>query len=475
MNSQGSMDTSCSVTADSTGESMQAAQRNTGVPAPTTFRHAATPISSSHHDTSRILEMALKHSNTSILRILDMHGASIWSDGLRLLRTAAFSLNRAVLSFVIENGEWEAEEVSDALKLQSAVHLFVNFVLQQRINLGSSTGRKAISEVLMGLQNTTTSNIETLREEYLRGTATELFVAALAKARLDNPDCLELRVTSSNSHSEGEALREARTEEEYMQLGRSIDQEEEGGLSGKTSELHGYYIQALLVMLRLQPEHSFSKTFTQLLVLDLAGQNFVDKPKQTPRRQPSQNDISLTLACKVVAAFCQATRHLLSSEKATVRNMLFSVWPIFYTLAMALQARLPCGTTCAVPALAWLGLYMSSCKASRRTSELDQIEAMAAYILAHFSTALEGESWELQEAVKVFVRSATPACIEASNLFHALFQQFPQESIFKAWRPDWGVMKCLQADVEDRHLAAICASLLMDRSASVARLRERPF
>ena len=107
---------------------------------------------------------------------------------------------------------------------------------------------------------------------------------------------------------------------------------------------------------------------------------------------------------------------------------------------------------------------MSSSHANGRTRELDQIEAMAVYILAHFSTAREGRSWllRIQEVGKVFVRSATPAALGASNLFDVLFQQFPQEEIFKSWRPGWCVMKCLRTDVDDRHLAAICASLLME-------------
>ena len=460
-------------TAESSDESTQTVHHNTGTHAPTTLSHGTTPRSPACYDPSRILEMAAKHSNASILRMLHMHGASIWSDGLRLLQTAAFSLSRAVLLFVIENGEWEAVDVSDALKLQSAVHLFVNFVLRQRSNFCSDAGQKAIKEVLSELQKTTTGNIEALREEHLCGSAKELFLAALAKARPDKSDCLD-PVTSSNSHSEGTALREARTAEEYAQLGRSNNQKEEGGLSGKTSKLRGHYIHALLVMLRLQPEHSFSKTFTQLLVSDLTGENFVDEPEQAyqrsaktgsaPRRQPSLNDISLPLACPVVAAFCQATKHLLSNEKSAVRDTLFSIWPIFYTIALALRARLPSGITCAVPALEWLGLYMSSSKAVyRRTSELDQIAAMSANILAHFSTAREGELLELREVVKVFVRSATPACLKDSNLFDALFQQFPQSSTCKSWRADWSVrMKCLQEGVEDKHLAAVCASLLTE-------------
>ena len=216
-----------------------------------------------------LLEVAANHVDDSVLRSL--HEAGIWSDDVRVLHAAALSLNRTALSFVIENGDWEDGEVSDALKLQSAVYLFTDCLLQQRAlfdDYRHSASKKAVKEALSQLQKTTTHQVHDLDREDLLKSATELFVAATSKVdNAGSPD----PVTSSESHSEGEPPIEARTAAEFMQL------RGQGGFQRHDQEKFGrLYLHALLVMLCLQPEHSLSKTFTLFLASQLTGQNLVD-------------------------------------------------------------------------------------------------------------------------------------------------------------------------------------------------------
>ena len=438
----------------------------------------ATSPSITHCDTTTLLEVAATRVDEGMQRSL--RKAGIWSGDVRLLHAAALSLNRTALSFVVENGDWEDGEVSDAMKLQSAVYLFTDCLLHQRAvsdGYGNSASKKAVEEALSHLEKTTTHRVHDLERDDLRQSATELFEAATRMTKVESASSSDL-VTSFDLRSEGESPLEARTAAEFMQLCK------QEGLCDK--ETFGrLYLHGLLVMLRLQPEHSFLKIFTMVLASQLTGQNFMDPSRRTsctayradsycfsPRSQSDRSDASLTLACHAVAAFCQATSHVLSKEKSATCDMLLSISPLFYVITMALQAGLPCGTIYAIAALEWLGQCMSRIhsetvqqdqEGSQKASRYGQVEEIAVHILAHLAVTTDDSSSGLTNAVKAFTQLTTAACFQDGRLFHTLFRQFSRTIFQVPLEADRNLKDACEPELlPDEHLEPICSSLLSE-------------
>ena len=220
----------------------------------------AKPESSASCNTTWLLSMAANKADDSILRVL--HQAGYWSNDSSFLYNAAVTLNREVLQFVIDNGCWTPEEVAEALKLQSAVHLFTELLLSRLIGLPDSIGQASVDKVLSQLQKTTFEEVRTLKAAYLLDTARELFQAAtetgIRKSSKASSPVLEPSTRSHFGDHQEEPLREANTTCEFSRLCEQKIRCGEGELNGSHVHARASHASSSARSLLLQSVRSVS-------------------------------------------------------------------------------------------------------------------------------------------------------------------------------------------------------------------------
>ena len=191
--------------------------------------------------TKRILiNAAVRRGSVSILQLLQKVG--IVATNRTHLLMAAFSLDPAVVQFLLSSSEWTDTDIVDAPKLQAAV-----FTAVHHLKHGHGSARKGRDEFGLICPPDLLNCFE-MEEAFLESVALLSYADELLLKAVKDFHSSEVKVSSDQIHLLGDVVREAANADDVDRLKRLKP------LPTTSGDLCGMHFHALLVLKRLAPE-----------------------------------------------------------------------------------------------------------------------------------------------------------------------------------------------------------------------------